>query len=582
MPGVSGSSRMFTAAELIDALRRRRVRSLRPEGDPGEFPPGWRAWFAALREQAGVITGATADAIVAIFLARELRRAPPRAAVLSDWQAFTTLWRQEWQPAGADSRAQRIAAMVITLVVELVLAILLLWLAYARWGGAPPPPGEEVVQVVYLGEGTPVEQGGGAPSGPAPTPAPAAPAAPASRASAAPAAAAPPASAPATPAVAAAPPQPAPAPSPAAPAEAPVEATPAPQPLQVTQVAVPDTAFVLQVPDLEAQVQSIEIVELPTAQQRPVEAPVARVRVPEREATPQALPTPAPPLPDAQARTVVTRAAQVRVPGLEAQVESLPGPLSPAPGSTRQAVPSRSAEVRVPGLATGVASLPMPAERGSGTASGAGTEAGANAAASGSGSTAGAAAGQAGGQSSVAGGVQGAQAGAGAGPRPGAAAGAFPSTRPGDDWGIGDRAQAGGQAGSSGLFDGTGRVKLPPGAADGGDLLGPDGVLETEIADLDRAGTWLKRPPIGYEPTRFDKYWMPGGTLLEEWVRRGVREVAIRIPGTSKKIHCVVSLLQLGGGCGIDDPNMQDQEADARAAPEIPWKPELQEDQESL
>ena len=43
MPGVSGSSRMFTAAELIDALRRRRVRSLRPEGDPGEFPPGWRA-----------------------------------------------------------------------------------------------------------------------------------------------------------------------------------------------------------------------------------------------------------------------------------------------------------------------------------------------------------------------------------------------------------------------------------------------------------------------------------------------------------------------------------------------------------
>src|SRR5690606_40357842 len=73
MPGVSGSSRMFTAAELIEALRRRTVRSLRPESPVGEFPPGWRAWFASLREQAGRIRGATADAIIAIFLAREPR-----------------------------------------------------------------------------------------------------------------------------------------------------------------------------------------------------------------------------------------------------------------------------------------------------------------------------------------------------------------------------------------------------------------------------------------------------------------------------------------------------------------------------
>ena len=157
-----------------------------------------------------------------------------------------------------------------------------------------------------------------------------------------------------------------------------------------------------------------------------------------------------------------------------------------------------------------------------------------------------------------------------------------PAWPPGDDWGVGDRNQPGGQAGAgTGLFDGSGRVKLPPGAADGPALAGPD-FLETDIADLDRAGTWLKRPPIDYTPTRFDEFWMPGGTLLEEWVRRGIREVAISIPGTSKKIHCVVSLLQLGGGCGINDPNMQDQEATARAAPEIPWKPELQEDQDAL
>ena len=107
-------------------------------------------------------------------------------------------------------------------------------------------------------------------------------------------------------------------------------------------------------------------------------------------------------------------------------------------------------------------------------------------------------------------------------------------------------------------------------------------MVNEDIADLDRAGTWLKRPPIDYSPTSFDEYWMPGGTLLEEWVRRGIREVSIGIPGTSKRIHCVVSLLQLGGGCGINDPDMQDQEATARPPPDVPWKPELQEAQGDL
>jgi len=81
---------------------------------------------------------------------------------------------------------------------------------------------------------------------------------------------------------------------------------------------------------------------------------------------------------------------------------------------------------------------------------------------------------------------------------------------------------------------------------------------------------------------RFDKFWAPSETLLQNWVRRNIREVAIPIPGSSKKIRCVVSLLQLGGACGIDDPNMQDQEATARPPPDIPFKPELQEDQDAL
>ena len=75
---------------------------------------------------------------------------------------------------------------------------------------------------------------------------------------------------------------------------------------------------------------------------------------------------------------------------------------------------------------------------------------------------------------------------------------------------------------------------------------------------------------------------MPNETLLEQWVRQNIREVSIPIPGTTKKLHCVVSLLQLGGGCGITDPNMQDQEAIARPPPDVPFKPDLQEDQDSL
>jgi hypothetical protein len=193
-------------------------------------------------------------------------------------------------------------------------------------------------------------------------------------------------------------------------------------------------------------------------------------------------------------------------------------------------------------------------------------------------SSAGGTAAVAGGQQASAGGAAAANAGAGAGPKPGARPGAWSSAQAGDDWGVSDRNRPGGQAGASGLFDENGRPRLPPGssAAAGGGLA--PGMVSEDIADLDRAGTWLKRKnPLPYSPTVFDRYWLPGETLLEEWVRRGIREVQISVPGTSKKLRCVVSLLQLGGGCGFDDPNMQDQEAVARKPPDIPWKPELQE-----
>lgn len=525
---------MFTSAELIEALRRRARRSLRPETLPGEFPPGWRAWFAAMRERMGTITGASAEAIIAILVQRELRQAPRRSAELNPWQAFATLWRQQWRPAGPEDRIQRIAAFTIAVLLQLVFAILVLWLAYARYGGEPLPPGEDVVQVEFIGEGTPQEQGGGAPSGPRPQPEAAAAASSAAQ--------------PARQATAPVPVQPAPVAAAASTAEpAPAQSQPpapaeAAQPLQATEVVEPDIPFVV-----------------PPPQPRTVVVPQAQVDVPQLQARPETLPSPAPPLPAAIARTVRVQAAQVQVPGLEQQAEVLPAPGPPLPGVSARTAEVRQGQVSVPGLKASVASLPSPS-----TAPGSGG--------------APVQAGQAGG----AGTPSGAQpsttrAGAGAGPEQAAKAGAWSTSRLGDDWGASDRNRPGGQRGGSGLFDESGRPRLPPGTGARAGAGLPPGIVTEDIADLDRAGTWLKRPPIDYSPTAFDRYWMPGGTLLEEWVRRGVREVQIRIPGTSKKIRCVVSILQLGGGCGIDDPDMQDQEAGAKPPPDIPWKPELQE-----
>src|SRR3546814_9924235 len=136
-------------------------------------------------------------------------------------------------------------AFAVSAFMQLVFAIFVLWLAYARYGGAPRvPPGEDVVQVEFIGEGTPEEQGGGEPEGPRPDPEPARSAA----AAPSPARATPPqpqpqlqppepvaVTRPAPQPELPTPPEPLPEPEPA-----PVPPTAATQPLQVTEVAEPD------------------------------------------------------------------------------------------------------------------------------------------------------------------------------------------------------------------------------------------------------------------------------------------------------------------------------------------------------
>lgn len=171
----------------------------------------------------------------------------------------------------------------------------------------------------------------------------------------------------------------------------------------------------------------------------------------------------------------------------------------------------------------------------------------------------------------------------GVGPSPSARPGAAPATVRDDDWGASARNVPGNATAgrSEGLFDGSGRVRLP---GNGGNVGGglPPGTIVEDFEKIDRMGTWLKRPSLGYTPTRFDRFWVPHEDLLQEWVRKGIKEVIVPIPGTSKKMRCVVSLLQAAGGCTITDPNLQDQEATARPPPDVPFKPELQQDQGSL
>ncbi|WP_433851757.1 hypothetical protein [Stenotrophomonas nitritireducens] len=136
--------------------------------------------------------------------------------------------------------------------------------------------------------------------------------------------------------------------------------------------------------------------------------------------------------------------------------------------------------------------------------------------------------------------------------------------------------------GGGGLFNADGSVRLADGGDRGqasGERGAPGGQSDTWSREqIDRAGTWLKRPPYEHSPTSFDKYWVPNESLLAEWVRKGIKSIEIPIPGSENRISCVISILQFGGGCGLNNPNMQDQPASARPPPDIPFKKELQDD----
>ncbi len=582
------------ATQLIDALLARQQEPPILEKKT-RLPYGWAIWFRALSPLPRPLH---AREIVAVLIPRPLPASPGRLPQLGAWTALRRLAWQQWEPAPRDQRWMRWTSAAVSVLLHLLFAFLLLWVALVR---SPTPETQggdgERVQVEFVGQGA--QEGGGDQPGGDPAAAAAASAAqaaaepsPASNAAAdaspPPAETAPASASAASPAeTQPLPPQPAPAP--------PVPADPAP-PVQATTVVEPTTDFIVPpvtVPRTEVTVVPREV------------APTVR----EREVRPLSVPTPAVPTvtTEVRPRPVTRTVPEVREREVTLPVQA-PTPVRVAPAEVTVRVPVREpAPVREREVTTVTAPTitlptlkgnepvvqPRPAavaavrERSVANAVAPSPSRPSPAASSASSSSSSNAASQNAAQQRT--GDRAAAAPARAGAQPSPTPGNWATPARGDDWGASNRNQAGAPAGAQagraagkgdGLFNADGSTRVPgqdgkgdsERGAPGGDS---DGWSRERIA---ASGTWLKRPPYDYTPTSFDKYWVPQESLLAEWVRKGVQSVEIPIPGTSTKISCVISVLQFGGGCGLNDPNMQEQPAIARPPPDIPFKKELQED----
>ncbi len=512
---------MTTAAAIIAALLEGKP-SLVVERRTG-MVHGWGLWMRGLSERLGSIRADAADAVIEAVHHRPVRPPPPAAPALSQWQAFRSLFYQDWDPPLREERGLRWFAGATSVLMHLIFLLLLLYMAMLR---LPPPVDSQSdgsrVQVEFVGVETPEDVGGGASE--AEAGAAAALQEPAERPSS---------SEPAS-SVAALPQQETAAPAPPA----------AQQPLQVTETEIVTTRFVLpmatartpdvvppeiQVPELGIPTRDIRIVEVPPAQQRvprKVEVPV--IEQPQITVRERQIASPLPSIPSVDIPRPRTATAQIRAPLPDVSEAEIAMP-SPAP-ARGQATPT---------AAQGAGNAPEKAF----------SPARASQAASGS----------------------------APGPASKERAAGSPAAPRGVDWGASTQVVPGdapvGAGEKPGLFNADGSVRLPgSGIAGSAPAAGPPGSRQAQQADADRASKWLERPEYPYEPTMFDKFWVPNESLLAEWVRRSIKEVEIPIPGTSKKVKCVVSVLALGGSCAVSDPNLNEQPASARPPPEIPVK----------
>ena len=495
------------------------------------MPYGWGLWLRGLKERLGIIEREIADDIVHLFAQRPGLVTPARPAALSRWQAFRSLFYQDWGPPLREERGLRWFAGSVTVLMHLLFVLLLVLFALVNLPPQVPEADSSRVQVEFIGEGTPEDEGGGPP------------AAQQSLDSAAAAAAAQPAAAASSSASNAAQASSVP--------QSEIE-QPAPmaeqQNVQVTETPVPTSEFVL--PPVTARVPQIAPPQIRT---REVGVPTREVTVVLVPPTQREVPQPELAVPQVSQVTPEVRQREIAAPLPQVRNVQVPARTIAAP-EVRAVTPSvRQAEIAAPSRAASSSS-----------------SSNANAAAP-------AAASSAASDTSAQQGTQPSASAAGSGTTTDRT-GAIPAPRRGDDWGASDRNSPGSPQGRGpgdgpGLFNADGSVRVPGNATGDASKPGAPGSKQAQRADADRASKWLERPDFPYEPTMFDKYWRPTDeSLLGEWVRRAIREVEIPIPGTSKKVKCVVSVLQAGGACSLFDPNLNEQPATARPPPDIPVK----------
>lgn len=133
------------------------------------------------------------------------------------------------------------------------------------------------------------------------------------------------------------------------------------------------------------------------------------------------------------------------------------------------------------------------------------------------------------------------------------------------------------------LFDESGAIRVPESALDALHRNASDErVFDYQIAGLAKARTAFDRAsPLVYEPSRFEAGMRPDQGMLTELLERAVSastmSISIPFPGDpSRRIVCKVSVLAVGGGCGIvggftgfveeDDPDTLSEEEEQQCA----------------
>ncbi|HZV37483.1 MAG TPA: transmembrane repetitive protein, partial [Pseudoxanthomonas sp.] len=149
---------MTTAADIIAVLLPRKAAPTLEKQT--RMPYGWGLWLRGLRDNRGAITDERARELTGIWMARPLPGFG-REIEYGRIGAFRSLFRQGWEPAPRHERGLRWFAAFTSLLLHVLFAIVILWLAWVNIEPFPPAVEESRTRLEYIGEGTPEQTGSG-------------------------------------------------------------------------------------------------------------------------------------------------------------------------------------------------------------------------------------------------------------------------------------------------------------------------------------------------------------------------------------------------------------------------------------